>query len=331
MKGEQFTVVRLRLPPGLDAPSALALLRRETPDQISDLNHLYRLQQQAKPASERNPYSCGTSRCYGQEMIGWPQALALCSAGVRVGILDTGIDTAHPALRGRNIISASFVAPPARRAETQHGTGVATLLVGTGAGGGVPGLLPSAQVYAADVFHTAADGSQSADAVTIARGLSWLAGQRVDVINISLAGSENRLLTSAVEAVLARGISVVAAAGNDGPAASPRHPGALPGVLAVTAIDRRKRPYRRAARGAHIAYAAPGVSIWTAQPRGRQGVATGTSYAAPFVTAVIALLKKDSRIANPETEDLGAPGRDEIFGQGLIRAPQHCGREVSRN
>jgi subtilisin family serine protease len=331
LASEQLTIVRLRLPPGLDAPAALALLRRETPDQISDLNHLYRLQQQAKPAATRDPYDCGTSRCYGQEMIGWSEALASCSSGVRVGILDTGIDTTHPALRGRNITAVSFVAPPARRAETQHGTGIAALLVGTGAGGGVPGLLPSAQVYAADVFHTAPDGRQGADAVTIARGLGWLGGQGVDVINVSLAGSENRLLTAAVDAVLARNIRVVAAAGNDGPSAPPRHPAALPGVLAVTAIDRRKRPYRRAAKGAHIAYAAPGVSIWTAQSRGRQGIATGTSYAAPFVTAVVALLRKDNRTARPEAEDLGAPGRDEVFGEGLVRAPQRCGREVSRN
>ncbi len=324
----QTTVVRLRPPAGLDAPAALALLRRETPDQLSDLNHLYRLQQAPAP---RDPYDCGTSRCYGQTLIGWSGALAACSAGLKIGVLDTGVETAHPSLRGQRITAASFVAPPARPSATQHGTGIVALLAANGKGG-VRGLLPQADILAADVFHTAADGSQSADAVTIARGLGWLTSQGVGVINISFAGPENGLVTAAVRSALARDIAIVAAAGNDGPDAPPRHPAAMPEVHAVTAIDPRRRAYRRAARGDHIDYAAPGVNVWTARARGRHGAASGTSYAAPFVSAVFSVLRGDHGAPQkPETLDLGAAGRDAVFGDGLVQAPARCRREVSRN
>lgn len=322
---EGLTVVHLRLPAGLDARAALALLRREAPDAVSDLNHLYRLL--AAPGPLANPLNCSVTRCYGHRLIGWSKTLAACGKGLKIGILDTGVDVNHPSLRAGAVTSVSFVAPPARASSTQHGTAILSLLAGNDTEG-FAGLLPQAQFFAADVFHIGEDGNIAADAVAIARGLAWLAGRGVSVVNASLAGPENRLIERVVSAALARKIVVVAAAGNDGPNARPRYPAALPGVVAVTAVDARRRVYRRAASGPHIDYAAPGVNVWTAQPRGRYGPSTGTSYATPFATAVFALTGAQRE---PETEDLGGAGRDPVFGNGLIRAPSQCQTALSGN
>jgi subtilisin family serine protease len=301
--GETLTVVHLRLPPGLDAEAALALLRREVPDQISDLNHLYRPQRQQPPTEAPDPQVCRSPRCYGQKLIGWSAALAACGKGVKIGVVDTGVDAAHPSLRGRAITAVSFAAPPARASSASHGTEIVSLLAGNGEGG-FAGLLPDAEIAAADVFHRTPGGAMAADAVTIARGLGWLVDRGVSVINMSLAGPENRLVAQAVGYALQRQIAVVAAAGNDGPNAPPRHPAAVPGVVAVTAVDERRRIYRRAASGTHITFAAPGVNVWTAQPRGRYGPSTGTSYATPFVTAVLALAARESGTpGEPEAEE----------------------------
>ena len=104
-------------------------------------------------------------------------------------------------------------------------------------------------------------------------------------------------------------------------------------MLAVTAVDRRGQVYRRANRGEHIDLAAPGVNVWTAASISGARTKTGTSFAAPFVTAAAALIwQRDpsmtaadlrDRLRNA-ARDLGPDGRDAIFGAGLIAAPPPC-------
>lgn len=150
-----------------------------------------------------------------------------------------------------------------------------------------------------------------------------------EVINLSLAGPANLLLEEAVRRVSERGIIIVAAVGNAGPRSEPSYPAAYEEVVAVTAIDRNKNPYRRAGRGQHIDLAAPGVAVWTAASVSGGRTKTGTSFAAPFVTAAAARMKGASPDLAPErirealtrsAEDLGEPGKDPIFGWGLLNA-----------
>src|SRR5690606_36077764 len=123
------------------------------------------------------------------------------------------------------------------------------------------------------------------------------------------------------------------AAGNGGRGAPPAYPAAWPGVLAVTAVDAGLNPYRQAARGPQVDFAAPGVNLWTAASISGGRLRSGTSYAAPFVTAALAAVRA-RRPGQPlaETvadlarcaEDRGEAGHDEIFGHGIISSADQC-------
>ena len=117
-----------------------------------------------------------------------------------------------------------------------------------------------------------------------------------------------------------------------GPGAAPAFPAAWPEVIAVTAVDADRAPYRQAARGPHVALAAPGVNLWTAASIEGGRLRSGTSYAAPFVSAALALgMARDGLSATDARDrlfrcaaDLGAPGRDPVFGHGMVASPSAC-------
>jgi subtilisin family serine protease len=204
-----------------------------------------------------------------------------------------------------------------------HGTAIASLLSAQ------TGLLPGAQLYIACVFYEDKRGGLLSEAGDLVRALGWLMERRVPVINMSLSGPPNEVLRVAVSRALAAGHLIVAAVGNSGPASPPLYPAAYDGVIAVTAVDSNGRVYRRANRGSYVEFAALGVDVVAAAP---EGLATysGTSFASPYVAALAALQYRslDLQRANAVREslrsnaqDLGKPGRDEIYGFGLARPP----------
>jgi subtilisin family serine protease len=118
-------------------------------------------------------------------------------------------------------------------------------------------------LFVADVYG----GSRAAgSASSIVRALSWLASKRPQVVNISLVGPQNLLIERAVQTLRARGIAIVAAVGNDGPAAPPQYPASYPGVVAVTAVDARGRALPEAGKASHLDFAAPGADMAAALP-----------------------------------------------------------------
>jgi subtilisin family serine protease len=156
-----------------------------------------------------------------------------------------------------------------------------------------------------------------------------MAEERVAVINVSLVGPRNLLLERAVGALIARGHIIVAAVGNDGPAAPPLYPAAYPDVVGVTAVDGHRRVLIEAERGPQVMFAALGTDLQAAGI-GRGYVAVrGTSFAAPAVAVLLA-----SMVAVPDRSaslgaigvlakraiDLGSPGRDLTYGFGLVGA-----------
>jgi len=328
-------IVRFRIPRGMSLINARAVVNAINPGAAADFNHYYRtgssgISHQSAPQSD-----CRGNRCFAPLLIDWPGQAGLfgsCRSDVRIGIIDTGINPDHEAFAGRRLEVLSAVEENARPSGLVHGTAVAAILLGT-AESRSPGLLPDAELIAVDVFQRASARDERSDVYTLVKAMDMLWQRGVKVVNMSLAGPSNILLERQVNRLHQDGVVIVAAAGNGGPRAKPAYPGAYGGVFAITAIDANRNVYRRAARGAHIDFAAPGVGVWTAASVRGSRQKTGTSFAAPFVTAIVALVQAGgdvrgyddvAAILSASAEDLGRAGKDDIFGFGLVQATGLC-------
>lgn len=295
-----------------------AQLLRDFPGLVADFNTRYRPLQQARPRP----------RLYLPQKIDQPPA-APEPAGqraIRVGIVD-GPVAAIAALAGASISRKSFLAAGETPAPAGHGTAVAALIAGQDAG--VPGfraMAPGASLHSAEIMRSvgAEDSSNSA---ALVRALDWLLAEKVQLINLSLGGPGDAVMEKAFARLAAFPVTLVAAAGNSGPAAPPAYPAAYPGVIAVTATDASDNVYAAANRGAYITLAAPGVDLWV--PDAADGhYVSGTSFSAAVVSAAGALLLARNPLlkAGPlarqlcrGARDLGAPGPDPVFGCGLMQ------------
>lgn len=329
-----FSLLRLRTPGNLDSFHGLALLRAALPGVTADVNALYQPYQGQGGATAQTELASLPSNDYGLRMVGWPHA-SFCGAGQRIGLIDTKISVHPPVLVADRVHQHSFVDDGQADGDTRHGTAIASLLVGQAGNAGDPewhGLLPAADLYAASVFERQGD-RPVASAVAIAEALDWLVAEHVPVVNISLSGEANLLMEAAVRRTAEHGTIMVAAAGNFGPSAPPSFPGAYPGVLAVTAVDQDMSVFSGANQGNYITFAAPGVRIWVPGGGDFGQYLTGTSFAAPFVAATATLALSQNSSESPaevgrqlaaQSEHLGPPGRNPIFGYGLIRASSTC-------
>jgi hypothetical protein len=334
---------RLQAPSGMTARQAQDLLKQALPDQGAEINQTYRIYKtatvgqlppdQAPPATPMNT-PCGTDRCFGSSVIKWQSQLQSCAKSVKIGVIDTAIDRMHPTFKLRRIeprVNVALAGQEAgKRAENWHGTGVLALLAGEPQSG-TPGLIPDAKYYTADVFFADADGAPWSNTASLLEALDWLDKKGVGIINMSLSGPHDELLKGAIGTLARKGVIFVAAVGNDGPTAPPSYPSAYEQVIAVTAVNKDLSNYRHANRGDHVDLAAPGVGIWTAMPGAPGAYHSGTSFAVPYATAVIAAIypslvvkSKAAALQQLTYQDLGPPGRDPIYGRGLVIAPVSC-------
>lgn len=290
-------LVRLRTPEGMSAPEARNLLRRLDPRAVVDLVHYYGMS-----------FAAGASAKPVKAAAMAPRS----AAPLVIGIIDTAV-TSHRALGAARLISRQEGAGPG--APVEHGTAVASIVAAHG----------RATIYSANIFR-GPPGQPFTSADVIAGALEWLLSKDVATINMSLAGPRNAILDRLVRDALARGRSVVAAAGNGGPSAPPAYPAAVPGVIAVTAVDGDLRVYRHANRGRYITVAAPGVGVVAAHAYGGMARFTGTSFAAPHVAGLVARCRANGFGANvclarlrDAARDLGSAGFDEIYGYGFVK------------
>ncbi len=296
-----------------------AAIRDAAPDAEIDYNHVYH-KHGYRPATKRarkERHGTAPTELFDIPALG-------DGAGRSVGIIDTNVDVTHSSLRNAHLQVEDFVPYEHQQPET-HGTSVASILAGESED--YHGLLPKAKVFAASVFFNSPAGSESATTTSLVRALDWMTENNVAVVNMSLTGPANTILKSAIDRAYEQGTIVVAAVGNDGPAAPPLYPAAYDNVVAVTAVSKKKKIYRLANRGDHVDFAAPGVNVLHAADHGEFAASSGTSMAAPFVTAILAASSgPDGRVtahrlnefAN-EAEDLGKKGFDPVYGNGLIR------------
>lgn len=305
------------VPPDLDANDAiLELVPANLRGQI-DRNHLYATQ----------------SRESRVELPLAQPFAAVCEAPVIVGMIDSAIDDKHPAFaqlgkQSGRIQSRSFV-EDTLVPSTTHGTTIASVLVGNHEGPAsttLHPLLPRATLYSAGVFHESGNALQGATVSRLLAALDWLINvPGLNVINMSLAGPPNRLLAQAVATARQRGKLIVAATGNEGPNAPPRYPAAYNDVIGVTAVDRDAKVFRWANQGPQVHFAALGVNVPGASGKAEFAPQTGTSVAAPVVSAFLACaMQRESNVdaalaaVDKLAIDLGKPGKDTVFGQGLL-------------
>jgi subtilisin family serine protease len=234
-------------------------------------------------------------------------------------VIDSGIDTRHPELA--NSIVDSFDALGGSEGPHVHGTGIAGAIV---AHARLMGGAPAARLIAIRAF-----GAKQSNSYVILKALDHAAGRDADhnaaIINMSFAGPKDPLIERGIEAVAAKGIVMVAAAGNAGIKSPPLYPAANPHVIAVSATDADDHLFSASNRGPYIAVAAPGVDIFLPAPDGKYQITSGTSFSAAYVSALAALMVERNPALKPDelramltktARDIGSPGRDDQFGAG---------------
>ncbi len=282
-------------------------------------NYVYTLQQgEPKPASE------GSAAQYELAKLHLPQAHTLAKGdNVRVAVIDSAIDLKNSELSGSILDSFDAVKTP--RKPHAHGTAIAGLIV---AHGKLMGAAPNAKILAVRAFDPDSNGAKGTT-FNILKGVDWAAEKNARVINMSFAGPADPALHRALEAAHKKNIVLIAAAGNAGAKSPPLYPAAEPEVIAVTATDVDNHLFAQSNRGRQIAVAAPGADILVALPDGRYEMSSGTSYSAAEVSGVAALLLQRVHKLRPDrvrsllektAQDLGAKGRDRLFGAGLVNA-----------
>lgn len=272
-------------------------------------------------------------------------ALGEAGNGARIGVIDTGISSTHPDLVGNIKGGVSEVSYTSYwNDDNGHGTHVAGIVAATNNSIGVVGGAPSADVYAIKVLNRNGSGYLS----DVVNGIDWAIANDMQVINLSLgADTDVQSLHDAIIRAYKAGIVVVAAAGNTG--ASVSYPAAYPETIAVAATDVLDTAPYWSSQGPEVSLAAPGVSIYSTYKGTKYAYMSGTSMAAPHVTAATALvLHRETDTAFDESGacvsthdtncnsmwdpnevkiklqdtsvDLGAVGRDDVYGYGLVDA-----------
>ena len=259
-------------------------------------------------------------------------------AGIRVAVIDSGVDADHPQLRGRVARGRDFLHGDAtgRQDCVGHGTAVASIIAAQPApGAGLRGLAPGVTIVPVRVSEQTDTEEQSGEPASPGRfadAIDWAVDEGgADIINMSLVMTDkNDRVRAAVARAVAAGVVVVAAAGNHGKPdeGNPRpYPASYPDVIGVGAIGANGVAGDFSQRGDYVDVTAPGVNVtFAARGRGHTG-GSGTSYAAPFVAATAALVKERFPALTPAqvarrilaTAD-PAPGgrRSDTYGVGVL-------------
>jgi subtilisin len=239
--------------------------------------------------------------------------------GIRVGVVDTGIDFNHPDLKSNYVGGVSFVpGAPTPMDDNGHGTHCSGTIGAAINGAGVVGVAPQASLYAAKVLDSNGSGQFS----WVIAGIDWCIQHRMHIVSMSLGAAAGNSQG---------GMPVPPAASNVG------FPGKYKNVIAVSAIDSSNVIAPFSSRGPEVDVCAPGVNVLSTLPGGNYGTLSGTSMACPHVSGVAALTWGAHRFSNNEqiwnllastVDNLGMPGWDLLYGYGRVNADAASGALV---
>lgn len=268
---------------------------------------------------------------YGIRMAGAPlEWNEVTGKGVRVGIIDTGIDLSHKDLVDNIADAVSFISPSPQD-DNGHGTHVAGIIGAKKNGFGVVGMAPDCSLYVAKAFDKHGNGEFDA----IAGSLEWMIRNRVQVVNLSFSSEEP---SKGYEELLQRannhGITLICAAGNEGSKTKNTigYPGKFPQTVAVTAISPNRKRTEFSSAGYESELCAAGVNIYSTYLGNSYASLSGTSMATPIISGAAALIQAKGiyryrRFLSPKeirfllhmyAEDLSGKGWNPYYGYGLF-------------
>lgn len=279
------------------------------------------------------------ANAWGVSQVGGESAynMGYSGVGVKVAVMDTGIDYNHQDLANNYAGGYNFVSDNADPYDDNgHGTHVAGIIAASNNDSGVVGVAPNAKIYALKILNSTGSGYTSA----IIQALDWAINNGVNIVNLSF-GTVNYPGTSLEDALInaeAKGLTIIASAGNNGTCIGDtdtvNYPAKFASVISVGAVDKSNSHPCFSASGSKLDFVAPGVSINSTKLGGGNALYSGTSMATPHVAGTAATLIGSSVIdingdgkINDEVKDilkktatdLGTSGVDNLYGNGLVK------------
>lgn len=270
---------------------------------------------------------------YSHRVIDVPALWKVCPTrgrGIKVAVLDTGIDGQHFDLAGQVVKEIDFSGSGSPRDKVGHGTHCSGIIAALDNDTGVVGVAPEAKLYNVKVLGDSGSGSS----LNIAKGIRWAVDNGADVISMSLGGPQPDSATrEAVQYATSKGVYVIAAAGNEGPSDNTvGYPGRYDECICVASSNEAGNVSNFSSRGTQVDITAPGEQILSTYPNERLATLSGTSMATPFVAGCVAVLigdcdakgiKRPTPVALMEqlqkySVDLPPPGKDVASGAGVI-------------
>lgn len=260
---------------------------------------------------------------WGVRRMEAPQAWGSATGdGLRVAAIDTGIDPNHPDLKSNYAGGVNLIEPGKPPLDDNgHGTHVAGILAGAGSRGGVTGVAPRARLYAVKAFDRNGGGRVS----TVLEAIQWCVEQGLRLVNMSFGLPKDSLaLRKLVKKAYAKGLLMVAAAGNTGKKNDVLFPARYPEILSVSALTKESRIASFSSYGPEVKVIAPGEEIESTFPGGKYEFLNGTSMAAPHVTGTAALLLSiNPRLAADQVRQIIID--NSRLQQGLTQEQQGAG------
>ena len=242
-------------------------------------------------------------------------------SGVKVAILDTGVDASHDSLSGINITEISLLDESYAHENLGHGTGIASVIAGQKED--FMGIAPSSEILSVRVLNESGEG----DSFTVAKGIVAAVDQGADIINLSLGGMNSSIvMDNAIEYAKSNNVLMVSAVGNEG-ARGVSFPARHKDVVAVASVDAKSRVSTFSNYGEEVDIAAPGVGVITAWDENEFVQFSGTSIAAAFVTGALASELSYSTSDDKEStlnalyanaDEAEKPGLDIWAGRGVL-------------